>query len=174
LTPKTSTHVRRCAAGDENALALVGAATMLETYAGFLTGADIIAHSAINHTPAFYGAWLADPARAAWLVEAEPGDAPIGFLTAGPATSPHSTASDFEVHRIYVLSRFHGGGVGARLIDAAADEARAGGKTRLILGVNKKNRAVGFYQKMGLKIIGERAFTVGAVTHEDYVMAKSL
>jgi GNAT superfamily N-acetyltransferase len=174
LTPQVSTHLRRCAPGDENALALVGAATNLETYAGFLTGADIIAYSAVNHTPAFYGAWLADPARAAWLVEADIGLAPVGLLTAGPATSPHSTASDFEVHRLYVFSRFHGGGIGARLIDAAADAARAGGKARLILGVNKKNRAVGFYQKMGLAIVGERTFTVGATTHEDYVMAKSL
>jgi len=36
--------LRRCVPGDEEALALVGAATFLETFAGLLAGPDILAH----------------------------------------------------------------------------------------------------------------------------------
>lgn len=39
-----SVTIRPCVAGDEAALALVGQATFLETYAGVLPAGDILSH----------------------------------------------------------------------------------------------------------------------------------
>ena len=44
--------LRCCVPGDEEALALVGAATFLETFAGLLTGPDILAHCRVQHAAA--------------------------------------------------------------------------------------------------------------------------
>ena len=52
--------IRLCKPHDANALALVGQATFLETFAGPLNGADIIMHRVTHHSPAVYEAWLAD------------------------------------------------------------------------------------------------------------------
>ena len=50
----TQSDLRQCASGDEAALALVGQATFLETFAGILGGEDIVAHCANAHTAHLY------------------------------------------------------------------------------------------------------------------------
>ena len=46
--------LRACAPGDEEALALMGAATFLEAFTWMLPGADIVAHCARHHTAQAY------------------------------------------------------------------------------------------------------------------------
>src|SRR5687767_12829953 len=105
-------HLREASPGDEAALALVGAATFLESFAGVLDGGDILAHCQRQHAPHVYAAWLADPAYKIWLAAAEPGDAPVGYLVLGPAELPLAdlAADDCEVKRVYLLGRFQGAG----------------------------------------------------------------
>ncbi len=55
--------IRGCVPGDEAALALVGQASFLETYAGTLRNADILEHCAGKHSQAVYRAWLQGCAR---------------------------------------------------------------------------------------------------------------
>ena len=82
---------------------------------------------------------------------------------------------DLEIKRIYVLSRFHGSGLGSRLMDAALDEAKRRGARRALLGVYEQNaRALAFYAKQGFTRIGERQFQVGANTYGDYILARRL
>ena len=57
--------------GDESALALVGQATFLETFAGILDGRDVVAHCQREHAPARYAEWLGRPTAATWLAELE-------------------------------------------------------------------------------------------------------
>jgi hypothetical protein len=78
------TTLRPCADGDEAALALVGQATFLETFAGILGGKDIVAHCANAHASDLYRAWLADQDYALWLAESHPGSAPIGYMVVAP------------------------------------------------------------------------------------------
>ena len=121
--------IRPASQADMGALALVGSATFLETYAGRIPGADIVAHCASRHSAATYLAWLADPANTIWLAEVR-GGAPVGYLVLTRATlpDPHPHPEDLEVQRIYVLRRFHGAGVGHRLISAGdRDGARGRG-----------------------------------------------
>jgi len=167
-----SWRIRPAGADDTAALALVGAATFLETFAGVLAGDAIVAHCARAHTPRAYADHLAAGAKA-WLAELDPGAAPVGFALLTPADLPGAQDGDVELKRIYALSRFHGGGIGAALMAAVIDAA-AGAK-RLLLGVYAGNvRAIAFYRKQGFDPVGERRFDVGGTLYDDLVLARPL
>ena len=61
-----------------------------------------------------------------------------------------------------MLSRLHGSGLGAELMERALNDARAMGKRRVLLGVYGGNaRARAFYERQGFAVAGERRFLVG-------------
>ncbi|MGV1682018.1 N-acetyltransferase family protein [Sphingopyxis sp. NJF-3] len=164
--------IREAGEDDAAALALIGAATFLETFAGILDGAAIVAHCAAQHEAGAYRARLASGARA-WLAEAQPGGAPIGFALVGKPDLDAAEEGDIELKRIYSLSRFHGSGLGAALMREAV--AAADGHRRLLLGVYARNeRALAFYRKQGFADIGTRRFNVGGKLYDDRVLARPL
>lgn|SRR5690606_12299788 len=164
--------IREAGGHDAPALALIGAATFLETFAGILDGAAIAAHCAAQHSEAAYRAALASGGRA-WLAEAEPGGAPVGFALVGKPDLDAAEAGDIELKRIYSLSRFHGSGMGAALMHEVV--AAAKGHRRLLLGVYAHNaRALAFYRKQGFADIGTRRFNVGGRLYDDRVLARPL
>ena len=172
-----SVRLRAAASDDAAALALVGAATFLETFAGVLDGADIVEHCRVQHAHEVYARWLADPAAAIWLAVADPGGAAVGFAVLAPSDLPvvDPRPGDLELKRIYLLRRFQGTGTGAGLMRAAMGEARRRHATRLLLGVYDGNpRALAFYDKAGFTIIGERHFHVGHHDYHDHVLALEL
>jgi ribosomal protein S18 acetylase RimI-like enzyme len=159
-------------AGDEHALALLGAATFLEAYAGLVNGQDLVAHARHQHAPAVYAAWLADGQSRLWIATVEPGAAPVGYLVLTQPDLPVATGpGDLEVKRIYVLGRFRQGGVGARLMAAAAAHAQGCGGGRLLLGVYVRNAtALAFYARYGFVQVGTRRFQVGEHHYDDFVL----
>ena len=169
-------RIRPCAPGDAAALALVGQATFLESYAGFVDGQDIVAHTRAQHAEDLYACCLADPAVRLWLAEIDPGAAPVGYAMISPPDLPMAVGSgDLELRRIYLLSRFHGQGWGARLMSTAIDAARGNGARHLLLGVNSENRrALAFYARQGFAAVGRRRFQVGAHAYDDLVLARAL
>lgn len=171
-----SASIRMAAPADAPALALVGAATFLETYAGVVDGAAIVRHCAQRQTEGVYAAALADPEQALWLAEAAPGAAPVGYLHLAPPDLPIETRpGDIEMKRIYVLSKLHRSGLGLMLLQAGLAHARATGRARMLLGVYKNNeRAIGFYKAHGFHMVGERQFDVGGAVYCDWVMARAL
>lgn len=160
---------------DVDRLALVGAATFLETYAGRLDGAAIVAHCQKEHAAATYAHYLND-GGSAWLVEAKAGGAPIGYALLAKADLPGSRPEgDLELKRIYSFARFHGSGLGRALMDAVVEHARWAGAARLLLGVNKENRrAIAFYRKQGFEPVAERRFQVGDAVYDDLVLGRPL
>ena len=108
-----------------------------------------------THSSAYYTALLADPDYPIWLVE-EVAGAPVGYAVLQPAGLPGTDpASDMELKRIYVLSKWHGGGWGAKLYQAVEDEARVRGATRLLLSVYIHNHnAQRFYRQRGFVEVG--------------------
>ncbi len=172
----TDIQPRRCGPGDEAALALVGQATFLETFAGVLGGNEIVDHCAKAHTIELYRAWLADPLHAAWLVETNPGNAPVGYMVIAPPQLPlPDTAGDLELKRIYLLGRFQGGGIGKRLIAAAIAHSATARARRLLLGVYAHNHsAIGFYERAGFRKLGSRRFNVGGKDYDDDIMGMPL
>jgi GNAT superfamily N-acetyltransferase len=165
--------VRLAAAGDVDRLALIGAATFLETFAGVLDGSAIVDHCQRAHSADAYRSYLEADGRA-WLAETVEGGAPIGFALLASSSLPGSApdGSDVELKRIYTLSRFHGTGVGGRLMQHAVHHARERRAKRLLLGVYAGNeRAIAFYRKQGFAPIAVRKFQVGDRDYDDIVHA---
>ncbi|HET7266788.1 MAG TPA: GNAT family N-acetyltransferase [Oleiagrimonas sp.] len=157
-------------------MALVGQATFLETFSGILGGRDIVAHCARAHAVDQYETWLSNPDRALWLVEIEPGGAPVGYMVVAPAQLPlPDTAHDLELKRIYLLGRFQGEGLGRQLVSTAIVHARAARARRLLLGVYANNKpAIAFYERAGFGKLGPRKFNVGGQDYDDNIMGVSL
>lgn len=165
-------RIREAGPEDARSLALIGAATFLETFAGILDGDAIVGHCAAQHNEAAYVAYLADGGRA-WIGEAQPGGAPIGFALVGKPDLAAALDGDIELKRIYSLSRFHGTGLGAALMRQALEAAI--GHRRLLLGVYAGNeRALAFYRKQGFSDLGTRQFNVGGKLYDDLVLARPL
>lgn len=169
----TEISIRRARACDENALALVGQATFLETFAGVLDGAAIIDHCRKAHSAEQYSRWLGDPDAAVWLAEAAPGNTPVGYMVVARPELPMADVSrDLELKRIYLLGRYQGGGVGKRLLGQAVEHATLAGAARLLLGVYAGNAsALGFYRQQGFLNLTERQFNVGGRVYDDHVMS---
>jgi ribosomal protein S18 acetylase RimI-like enzyme len=173
----TDIHIRPCTPDDASPLALVGQATFLEAYAGMLDGNAILAHCAHAHAPELYQAWLSTSGYALWLVEAQPGNAPIGYMVVAPANLPlpDLSPSDLEIKRIYLLSKFQRLGVGTELVDIAKAHARSCSASRLLLGVYAHNdAALAFYERVGFQTVGTRQFKVGHREYDDYIMGTAL
>ena len=168
--------IRPAVEADADRLALIGSATFLETYAGLLGGDAIVSHCETEHGAAAYHRYFGAGCRA-WLVEAAVGRAPIGYALVGATTLPGSLSggSDLELKRIYALSRCHGSGIGAALMQQATEYAAVLGCRRLLLGVFVGNtHARAFYARHGFLQIAERHFRVGDQDYEDLVLARQV
>lgn len=79
----------------------------------------------------------------------------------------------FHLQKIYVLPRFQGRGAGAFLFRHAVAYARSvhPGPSRLELHVNRRNRAVDFYGRMGMRLLREGDFPIGDGYYmNDYIL----
>ena len=170
-------RLKRATAADAAALSLVASACFLETFAGILQGADIVAHCAkANHQDAFRD-WAEVANSRVVVAEIASGGAPIGYsvLTAPDLPAVDTHPDDIELRRIYTLSRAHGTGLGPALMAQAQLDARAMGRKRVMLGVYAGNeRARAFYQKQGFVKVGERQYQVGATLCDDVIYALPL
>ncbi|RKN49224.1 GNAT family N-acetyltransferase [Micromonospora endolithica] len=82
-----------------------------------------------------------------------------GAGTVVGALTYHCAGDGLEV--VAIVAAESGGGAGTALLDAAADLARADGRARLWLVTSNDNlRALRFYQRRGLRLVG---VDVGAV-----------
>jgi GNAT superfamily N-acetyltransferase len=128
-----------------------------------------------EHGAARYAAWLKAPGYRLWIAEVE-GGAPVGYAVLGPVDLPLETSvQDMELKRIYLLHRFHGEGVGRRLLHTALDAAVATGTSRLLLGVYDSNhRALAFYARHGFVEAGRKPFQVGSRVYDDLVLSRPL
>jgi ribosomal protein S18 acetylase RimI-like enzyme len=169
-------RLRRGEAGDAPALAMVAAATFLETFAGIIAGEDIVAHCAAKSSAAAFRDWIADPASVVTLAVHPDGAAPVGYTVLTTPDLPIETGpGDGELRRIYTLTLARGTGLGAALMTRAIADARASGLSRLLLGVLGTNiRARAFYERQGFVLAGERRFRVGQGWHDDVIYARDL
>lgn len=171
-------RIRTAQADDAAVLSLIGQATILETYATLLPLADMLAFCRDAHGEAAYAKYLADGALA-WIAEDALTGAPLGYtlltepdLGGGDFTP---AAGDIELKRIYLLGRCQGTGLAQSLMATVVEEAVAAGHTRLLLGVHRGNeRALAFYSRQGLQIIGRRDFHIGDQTYDDPILARPL
>jgi ribosomal protein S18 acetylase RimI-like enzyme len=165
---------RPCTTADAGALALAAQHTFVETFSGILAPEHIAAHVLNKLSVSAFRAWLEEPDARLWLATED--GFPVGYAgLARPDLPQPTTDADTELKRIYLMAAFHGGGAASKLMQLALDEARAMGKTRVLLGVKADNaRAIAFYNKTGFTQIGTRQFQVGDGVYDDVVLALTL
>ncbi|MCC2978937.1 GNAT family N-acetyltransferase [Sphingomonas sp. IC4-52] len=169
-------RLRRAASADASAVAMVAAASFLETFAGILPGSDIVAHCARNSSPEKFAGWAGDPATVVTIAEHPVGEAPVGYsVLTSPDLPIDVLPGDIELRRIYTLSVARGTGLGHRLMALALADAAALGAKRVLLGVLGTNvRARTFYEREGFVLAGTRRFNVGAGWYDDVIYARDL
>ena len=80
-----------------------------------------------------------------------------------------------EIARLYVLKDFLGKGIGAALMQASIDAAKAKEKSVVWLGVWEKNtRAIEFYRRWGFQKFGEWDFLLGDDLQRDWLMKREV
>ncbi len=80
-----------------------------------------------------------------------------------------------KIHKIYVLPSIQGKGVGRLFIDAVSKLALKNNNRLLSLNVNRYNRAIDFYKRMGFDFFASENIEIGnGFLMEDYVMNKDL
>lgn len=80
-------------------------------------------------------------------------------------------SSVLKIHKLYVLPSLQGSGIGRQLIYQAISCAKVHNNNSVILNVNRFNKAVTFYQKLGFTILKEEDISIGnGFLMEDYVM----
>lgn len=76
-----------------------------------------------------------------------------------------------KLHRIYFLKEAQGKGFGKIALDFIKQVAEENHNNRIILTVNKHNKAQDFYKKLGFEIYDEAVFDIGGgYVMDDYLM----
>ena len=159
--------------GDAEALAYLGAATFMATFAFDHPGQPMMEHLRQEHSAEYYAQALRNPATDLLMGETPLG-APVGYAMVTPPAHPTLQQSgDIELKRIYLLGPWQGGGNGRDLLHHVFDVANKRGAKRLLLAVYEQNiRAVAFYERAGFAPLGETVFMVGQVPFRDLVYAR--
>ena len=80
----------------------------------------------------------------------------------------------FKLHKIYVLPSTQGTGAGKFLLVETENFVKSNGGKKLILNVNRYNKAKGFYEKLGFTVTGEEDIPIGPYWMNDYILEKEL
>jgi len=83
-------------------------------------------------------------------------------------------AEKFKLQKIYVLPSTQGTGAGKFLLVETENFVKLAGGKKLILNVNRYNKAKGFYEKMGFVVTGEEDIPIGPYWMNDYILEKEL
>lgn len=99
---------------------------------------------------------------------AQEGDIVLGFMS---CENNYENNKVTRIHKIYILPEAQGKGVGKLLIDKVIELAKENQSGFVSLNVNKFNKAIGFYQKIGFEIIGKEDIDIGkGYLMEDFKM----
>lgn len=98
-------------------------------------------------------------------------DQPVAFAAYWPREEDPEI---YKLHKLYCLPQTQGKGYGKILISAVEAKVIAAGKGMLDVNVNRFNKALGFYEKMGFKVVYAEDIAIGSYWMNDFVMRKSL
>jgi GNAT superfamily N-acetyltransferase len=166
--------IRRAGPADAPALASIGARTFAETFGHLYPPEDLAQFLTEAYGLERTEKDLADPSKAAWLVESE-GEV-VGYAQAGACELPHQevTAACGELKRFYLLKTWQNGGLGTRLFGEVMAWLEAPGPRALWIGVWSENLgAQRFYGRHGFEKVGEYGFRVGTTLDREFILRRS-
>jgi ribosomal protein S18 acetylase RimI-like enzyme len=107
-----------------------------------------------------------------YFVLAKEGEETLGFVS---YEHHYNQKMQTKIHKIYILPQTQGKGTGKTLIDFVEKVAKKNNSTALSLNVNRYNKALHFYQKLGFEIVEEVDIELDhGYLMEDYVMEKPI
>lgn len=94
-------------------------------------------------------------------------DEPVAFAAFSPRAEDPEI---YKLHKLYCLPKTQGKGYGKILINAVINEVKQAGKHTLDLNVNRHNKALTFYEKIGFAVAYQEDIAIGPYWMNDYVM----
>ncbi|PZX94533.1 GNAT family N-acetyltransferase [Flavobacterium aquariorum] len=106
------------------------------------------------------------------FIIAKEGEETLGFAS---YEHNYNQKQQTKIHKIYILPKTQGKGIGKKLIDFIEKVAKENDSNVLSLNVNRFNKALHFYQKLGFEIIEEVNIELDhGYLMEDYVLEKQV
>lgn len=100
---------------------------------------------------------------------------PVGYVSIQKESITEDNITVYHLHKLYVMPKWQNSGVGELLFKKACEYVtinKKSARSRIELNVNRLNKAVGFYLKMGMKIAREGDFPIGDGYYmNDYIMS---
>ncbi|RTL11390.1 MAG: GNAT family N-acetyltransferase [Flavobacteriaceae bacterium] len=91
----------------------------------------------------------------------------VGFVSYEINSEPNKT----KIHKIYVLPETQGTGLGRQFFELVKEKAIENNQNAIFLNVNKYNKAINFYTKLGLSKVKDEVIDIGnGYVMDDYVM----
>ena len=107
-----------------------------------------------------------------YFVLAKEGEKTLGFSS---YEHHYNQKQQTKIHKIYILPDTQGKGIGKKLIDFIETVAKENDSNALSLNVNRFNKALHFYEKLGFEIVEEVNIELEhGYLMEDYVMEKPI
>ncbi|MEA2762851.1 MAG: hypothetical protein QOD47_2135 [Gemmatimonadaceae bacterium] len=169
--------IRRCTRDDAQTIASLGARLFVQAYgpthpepeqSRYLAKAysvDVIAEAIEGQGSSIF---VVEDPRGAAIAYAHM----ISTTEFPPGVEGHRA---FEIVRFYVDGAHQGRGVGARLMNHCCDVARLARADVIWLQTwSQASWAIGFYLRLGFRIVGKKPFYFGNRVDEDHVMALPL
>ncbi|MCE3297173.1 MAG: family N-acetyltransferase [Crocinitomicaceae bacterium] len=96
----------------------------------------------------------------------------LGFMGIEPG---YKGKSQLKIHKLYILPNQQGKGIGQQFIALATERAKELKQNILTLNVNRFNKALHFYEKLGFANMRSEDIDIGkGYLMEDYVMEKTI
>ena len=96
----------------------------------------------------------------------------IGFMGLEPN---YNDIAQLKIHKLYILPAYQGKNIGEQFIQLAEKRAKELNQDLLTLNVNRYNKALNFYEKLGFKNVKTIDIEIGnGYLMEDFVMEKPL
>lgn len=97
---------------------------------------------------------------------------PVGFAS---YESNFKSLGKTKIHKIYVMPELQGKGLGKKMLDYITQLAKNNGDRTLTLNVNRFNKALKFYERIGFTKITSEDIDIGnGFLMEDFVLDKSI
>ena len=169
------TGLRRAVAGDAPSLSVLAERTFRDAFSARNSPANMDLHCSRVFGSDIQQREIEDRGLVTTIAEAE--NQMIGFSQLRFASGHASVSAEHpaELKRLYVVAEWHGRDVGRNLMQDVIDTAAREGCDVLWLGVWEHNpKAMSFYRKFGLEVVGTHAFMLGQDRQRDLVMSMKL
>jgi len=167
--------IRQADISDRNIICALGVTTFYEAYFEQDESTDLANYVLENFSRAQIETELNNKDSTFFIAELN--DKAVGYakLRENSTVNCLENVNAIELHRIYILERAKGKGVGGKLLNRCFETARVKGYETIWLGVWEENSAaLRFYEKLGFVKVGELQFPYGKTVGTNYVLKLEL